>query len=122
MKPLAVHSERLPVQWCSLATGESPVGSHRPPPVLRIPRTQVAFETPPEDMLALDESLTRLEQEHPREHEVVMLRYFGGLEMRDIATTLELSLATIERSWSFSRAWLHRELTRGAGTGGRDDG
>jgi DNA-directed RNA polymerase specialized sigma24 family protein len=41
---------------------------------------------------------------------VVQLKVFWGLEMSEIAETLEVSLSTVERDWRFSRAWLAREL------------
>lgn len=76
----------------------------------------VAFaEGRPLDLLALDEALERLGAEHPRQREVVMLRHFAGLELTEVATLLELSPATIKSDWSFARAWLHRELSRGEG-------
>lgn len=71
----------------------------------------VAIEAPAEDMLALDESLQRLEAEHPRQHQVVMLRFFTGLNMDETAEVLGSSLRTVERDWGFARAWLHAELT-----------
>lgn len=56
------------------------------------------------------EALERLEHLDPRKAEVVQLRVFWGLEMNEIAATLEVSLATIERDWRFSRSWLAKEL------------
>ena len=67
----------------------------------------------PIDILSLDDAMTRLEGEHQREYQVVMLRYFAGLANQEVARALEVSVATVERAWSFARAWLHRELTRG---------
>ncbi|MBI4606386.1 MAG: sigma-70 family RNA polymerase sigma factor [Planctomycetes bacterium] len=65
-----------------------------------------------EDLVALDEALGRLKAMEPRQHEVVMLKFFGGLEIDDIARALDVSPSTVDREWRFARAWLHRELAR----------
>lgn len=62
------------------------------------------------DLEALDAALTRLEAKHPRQARLVMLRFFGGLAMQDIAEQLAVSLATAERDWLFARAWLKGEM------------
>lgn len=59
------------------------------------------------------EALDHLETLDPRKCEVVQLKIFWGMEMAEIAGILDVSLATIERDWSFSRAWLARELALG---------
>jgi RNA polymerase sigma factor (TIGR02999 family) len=64
-----------------------------------------------ERMLALDEALTRLEQQEPVKAQVVKLRYFAGLPMREVAHTLGISTATADRYWAYARAWLQNELT-----------
>lgn len=63
-----------------------------------------------EDVLALSEALARLAAEHPRRHEVAMLRTFAGLSEEEIAELHGVSTRTIEREWRFARAWLAREL------------
>ena len=62
------------------------------------------------DLLALDEQLAGLETAAPRAAEVVTLRFFGGLENREIAEHLGVSLSAVEKDWRFARAWLHRRL------------
>ena len=69
---------------------------------------------PCEDILALDEALTRLTEKDPRKAEVVKLRYFAGLTGTETAEVLGISVATAERDWAYARAWLHQELTGGA--------
>jgi RNA polymerase sigma factor (TIGR02999 family) len=69
----------------------------------------------PEDVLALDEALSRLEAVDPRASRVVELRYFSGLSERETAEALGVSLSTLKRDWSFARAWLLDQL--GSGTG-----
>ena len=71
----------------------------------------LALELPNADhLLALHESLDRLQKVEPRLAEVVMLRYFAGLTMLEIAETLGESERTIYRDWNRSRAWLGRDL------------
>lgn len=60
----------------------------------------------PVDLLLLDEVLTRLESVDPRQHRIVELRFFGGLDMEQIARALDVSVATVEREWRAARAWL----------------
>jgi RNA polymerase sigma factor (TIGR02999 family) len=63
-----------------------------------------------DDLLALDEALTRLASLKPVRAEVVKLRFFAGLTMAEIARTLGISQPTAERYWAFARTWLYAEL------------
>lgn len=63
-------------------------------------------EPDPLDMLALNEALTELEREEPRVNEIIMLRYFAGLSIDQTARALGLSTRTVNREWTFGRAWL----------------
>ncbi len=73
----------------------------------------------PAEVLAIDEALRKLEREAPRQAEIVMLRYFAGLSIRETALALGVSVRTVHYDWQFARAWLHREL---GGDGGPADG
>ena len=64
-----------------------------------------------DDLLALDEALTRLEANDPTAAKLVKLRYFAGLTMPQAAEALGLSLRGAERNWTYARTWLHRELS-----------
>jgi RNA polymerase sigma factor (TIGR02999 family) len=64
-----------------------------------------------EDLLALDEALTRLAAQDPVKAEVVKLRFFAGLTMPEVAQSLGVSLTTAERHWTYARTWLYAELT-----------
>lgn len=64
------------------------------------------------DLVALDDALNQLSVTNPEHSRVVELRFFGGLTIDETAEVLGVSHATIERQWSFARAWLRRELTR----------
>ena len=58
------------------------------------------------DTLAVDQALERMAVRYPRCAKVVELRFFGDLDFREIAETMDLSLATVERDWRFARAYL----------------
>ena len=64
-----------------------------------------------EDVLAIDEALTALEAVDARASKVVEMRFFAGLAEVETAQTLGVPVATIERDWTFARAWLHDRLT-----------
>ena len=70
----------------------------------------IAFEAPPEEMLALNHALERLERDDSRKHQLVMLRFFAGLTTEEAATSMGISARTAERDWRFVKARLHREL------------
>jgi RNA polymerase sigma factor (TIGR02999 family) len=73
---------------------------------------------PHEDLLALDEALGRLAQKDPAKAELVKLRYFAGLTLAEAAQVLGISENTADRHWAYAKAWLHREITAGAGGNG----
>ena len=64
----------------------------------------------PDKMLALDESLTRLEKLDARQGRIVELRYFGGLTVEEAAEFLGVSSTTVRREWTSAKAWLYGEL------------
>ncbi len=72
----------------------------------------MALQVPPVDLLDLERAIDKLERERPERARVVLLSYFGGLTHPEIAEVMGLSLATVERRWSYARAWLRRELSR----------
>ena len=76
-----------------------------------------ASEQPLDDLIALSEALTRLEQLDARQARVVECRYFGGLTLEETAEALKTSPATVSRDWTFARAWLHNELAGATGSG-----
>ena len=61
-------------------------------------------------ILALDEALEGLAELYPRPGQVVELRFFGGLNTREIGELLQISASTVERDWQFARLWLKREM------------
>jgi RNA polymerase sigma factor (TIGR02999 family) len=72
------------------------------------------FATPEEksaeDLLAIDEALQQLENEHPTKARLVKLRYFAGLSLPDAAAALGISLATAKRHWVYARSWLYGKI------------
>ena len=64
-----------------------------------------------QDILALDEALSRLAAEDPTKAELVKLRFFGGLSVEDAGRVLGISRATADRYWSYARVWLYSELS-----------
>jgi RNA polymerase sigma factor (TIGR02999 family) len=69
------------------------------------------------NVLEVHAALSRLARDHPRQAQVVELRFFGGLTAEETLEALrvsghEISLRTVERDWRFSRAWLQNELGR----------
>ena len=68
-------------------------------------------EGPAEELLALSEALDRLAAEDPRKAELVKLRYFAGLSVREAATALGISRATADRYWAYAKVWLYCALS-----------
>lgn len=62
------------------------------------------------DLLALDEALNELQTLDERQSRIVILRYFGGLSMPEVAEALGVSLRTAEGEWALARAWLRVRL------------
>jgi len=63
-----------------------------------------------DEILALENALSRLEKIDPRSGRVVVLRFYGGLSIEDIAEHLHIAPRTVKRDWNYSRAWLRTEL------------
>ena len=76
---------------------------------------EIAADARDEEVVALDEALSRLETVDPRASRVVELRYFTGLSERETAEAMGLSLSTLKRDWNFAKAWLHDALQSGPG-------
>lgn len=66
------------------------------------------------ELIALDESLKKLEAIDERKARVVELRYFGGLNVEETAEVMKISSVTVMRDWSLAKAWLAREIRYGA--------
>ena len=64
-----------------------------------------------EDVVALDEALKSLAADDPRKGQVVELRFFGGLSVKETAEVLRVSTRTVVREWELAKVWLLRELS-----------
>jgi RNA polymerase sigma factor (TIGR02999 family) len=70
----------------------------------------LSIEPPPENIIALDEALTKLAQENGAIADVVKLRYFAGLSLEQISEIVGVSRRTVSSYWAYARAWLFREI------------
>jgi RNA polymerase sigma factor (TIGR02999 family) len=70
----------------------------------------LAVDDPSPDLLALDEALLELEQQHPEKAQLVKLRYFAGLTMDEAAQAIGISPRSAGRAWSYARAWLYTRI------------
>jgi RNA polymerase sigma factor (TIGR02999 family) len=77
---------------------------------VNVEEVDLALPMPEDELLALDEALERLAAVDSCAAQVVKLCFFAGLTQEQAAEDLGLSVATVERRWSFARAWLFREL------------
>jgi len=71
---------------------------------------EVAQLSPHQDVLHLHEALKKHEETYPQKAELILLRYFAGLTISEAAEVLSISTSTAKNHWTFSRAWLQREL------------
>jgi RNA polymerase sigma factor (TIGR02999 family) len=65
------------------------------------------------EVLAIDEALKKLSREKPSVATFVELRYFAGLTVEEAAAASGISVRTAHRYWSYAKAWLHHEITKG---------
>ncbi len=70
----------------------------------------IIAEEKSEQILALDEALSRLKLKDERMSRIVELRYFSGLTIEETAEVLSISTGTVRYEWTMAKAWLHREL------------
>lgn len=69
-------------------------------------------ETEGDDLVALDEALSKLEGHDPDAARLVKLRYFAGLSHQDAADALGISRGAADRLWALGRAWLFRQISK----------
>ena len=70
----------------------------------------LAETSPDEKVLLIDEALEQLQQQDPQRARVVVLKFFGGLTNQEVAASLGVTERTVERHWSYARAWLFRAI------------
>ena len=74
---------------------------------------EIALGERADELLALDEALTRLAGFDQRLAQVVEYRFFGGLTIEETSAVLDVSSMTVKRDWNKAKAWLYRELHAG---------
>ncbi len=82
-------------------------------PTIPLDDLEIAAPAPDEDLLPLDEALSRLETLDKRQSLVVELRFFGGLTEAEVADVLQISTATVKRDWRQAKRWLKAEIEGG---------
>ena len=63
------------------------------------------------ELIALDDALRRLAEVDPDQARIVEMKFFGGLEVEEIAELVKLSGRTVKREWALAKVWLHDEMT-----------
>jgi RNA polymerase sigma factor (TIGR02999 family) len=79
-------------------------------PRIDIERLDLAAAGADDKILMVDEALELLRAEDPEKARIVTLKFFGGLTNQEIAVNLNLGERTVERQWSFAKAWLLRAM------------
>ena len=85
-------------------------GGRRRVPLVDVQEVSVA----PDELLALDDALTRFAAQEPAKAELVKLRFFARMSNPEAAAALGISVATAERWWAFARTWLYADLADAA--------
>lgn len=84
-------------------------------PRLSLDREIASPEKHEMDLVVLDDALTKLAALDAEQSRLIELRYFGGLSIEETAVVMGISPATVKREWATARAWLKREIDKGAG-------
>ena len=89
-------------------------------PKVSLDEALIVSKEPHLDLVLLDDALQAMAAVHPRQSQVVELRFFGGLSLEETAEALQMSVDTVKRDWRFAKLWLMKELStdkpvRGAG-------
>ena len=73
---------------------------------------RLAKALPDEELLAMDEALELLTKDDPAAASLVKYRYFVGMSMEEAAATMGMSLRSAERTWTYAKAWLRRQMAK----------
>jgi RNA polymerase sigma factor (TIGR02999 family) len=105
---------RILVENARRKSGPEAGGGHR-----RVELSDVAAESqgPDLELIALSESLDKLQTRDSRAAELVKLRFFAGLTRHQAADALGVSVATVDNDWAYAKGWLKAELAGTSGTG-----
>jgi RNA polymerase sigma factor (TIGR02999 family) len=85
-------------------------GSDVPP--LELQEALAVTRRPGTDLVAIDDALQALAAVDPRKSQIVELRFFGGLSVKETAEVLQVSEVTVMRDWKLAKSWLRRELSK----------
>jgi RNA polymerase sigma factor (sigma-70 family) len=77
---------------------------------INLDRVEVALDTNDDELLALDQALEKLASHDLAAAQLVKLRFFAGLSLKDAALSLGIAQRTAERQWTYARAWLYDQL------------
>jgi RNA polymerase sigma-70 factor (ECF subfamily) len=86
-------------------------GSDVPP--LELQEALAVTGRPGTDLVAVDDALQALAAVDPRKSQIVELKFFGGLSVKETAEVLQVSEETVLRDWKLAKSWLRRELSKG---------
>lgn len=78
---------------------------------ISLEEAQIVSHEPDPNILDLDQALTDLAHLDPRKSQVIELRFFGGLSVKETAEVLKVSAWAVKRDWGLARAWIYRELS-----------
>ena len=80
--------------------------------VMSLNEAAVVSQTKAEELILIDEALTRLQEIDPMKSRIVEMKFFGGLNTEEIAEVEKVSSRTIEREWRKAKVWLYREVQK----------
>ncbi len=106
----ATMMRRVLVDWARAKKREKRGGGQVPVPLESVENLLSDDEV--DEVIALDDALDRLAKVNPRGSRVVEQRFFGGLEVEEIAELEGMSARTVRRDWVAARAWLRKEVER----------
>lgn len=106
---------RILVEYARRRNAARRGGGRRP-----VTLSDVAARTPSLDVVALNDALDRLSAIRPRAAQVVGLRFFIGLTVKETADLIRVSPRTVDSDWRFASAWLRREVSGSPATGGEN--
>ncbi len=109
----ATMMRRVLVDWARAKKREKRGGGRVPVPLEAAENLLSDDEV--DEVIALDDALERLAKVNPRGSQVVEQRFFGGLQVEEIAQLQGRSTRTVRRDWVAARAWLRKEVERDLG-------
>jgi len=105
---------RILVDWARSRQAQKRGGDAR---ALDLQEALAAAREPGTDLVAIDDALNSLAAVDPRKSQVVEMRFFGGLSVKETAEVLKVSPETVQRDWKLAKSWLRREMSRGQSRG-----